>query len=252
MRLKVFLSAAALAGASTFASAATVPYLPQGGTTIDYVTIAETSPDPTPLFNQPFSSGDSLLFDYPDFFAVAEGPAGYANDNTNGQVDLTIQAKPGHTIQSVSVHEFGGYLLKQAALNAGAAYAEVDNSSFFARVVEVAGVPVPITMVTGTMSFPDGDKFYMNVPSYADSPLEGDWTATGTINVAALYGSNQITKITFSFNNILTAEKTNGAYASIFKNGVTISTVTAPIPEPATLALIGGAVSMLLIRRRQI
>jgi hypothetical protein len=232
------------------ANGAVYTYAPESGSTVDFVTISESTLEPTPLFNTPFTSGDTLIFDQLSFFAEAQGSGtSFVSDFTQGQLNLTIEAKPGQYITAIDLYEFGGYALQQSQLSPGSAYAKVDTSQLFARVVEVNGAPVTPTQVNGTVVYTPSQEFFLNVPGETDSPAEDDWTGTGVIDLATQYGSNQITKVTFSFNNQLTGEKDGGAVGTIFKNGVHIGVTT--VPEPATFALIGVAAGSLFLRRRR-
>jgi hypothetical protein len=240
------------------AEAAFVSYTPQNGSSVNFTTISESSIEPTSLgnalYNQPSAIGDALVFSELNFRAQSTGPQRDFDfvDFVDGQLNVTIEAKPLYFINDLTVAEFGDYTLQAGAITPGAAYASVTVPTIFVTILERSGAPIAPVQVNGSMVWSaPGREFFRNVPPNPNTtPTSGIFSGAGSIDLVSATGFNDITKIAFSFNNQLYAESLPNASAAIAKKGVTLDVGSQLIPEPATLGLVGFVAGALLLRRR--
>jgi hypothetical protein len=233
----------------TSAFAAPINYGNFSGTNVHFLNVTEDSnTDPLPLFGAPTLAGDSLAFNPVSFGANASAGNGYT-DITDGTLTATITAKPGKSINFITISESGDFTL------AGQGFATVSvAATMFAQVVEVNGAAINPITINGTLLFtPTGDPTTAagdySLPTHAGVGVV--WSGSGTLDIdAALAGRNvqgHATKVLFSMDNTLVAIGSETAVAFVKKktNGVTII-----VPEPATLSVLAGAAVLGLKRRR--
>ncbi len=237
---------------SSASFASVIHYAPPAkvAATLVYNEISESSgTDVIPLYGAPTVSGDTLLFNNMAFTAFADAGSTVA-DFTDGQLNLTLTAKPGQAITSFTITESGDWTLADSLLNPGIpAATKVTSPGIILTVLEIAGVPVSLPSAVGTMVFsPSGGDFFINLPPNVNEAT-GVWSGAGSVDVEALFGA-EVTKIAVAYNNQLQAESGLGASAHIAKKQVAITPHTQPIPEPASLALAAMGLPLLLRRCR--
>ncbi len=259
----VFASLAAtvsLGVAST--QAAFLTYVPQTGTNVSFTSITESSIEPTTqvplngLYNQPTVSMNTLVFDNLNLRAQSTGPRRDTDfsDFVDGQLNVTVQANPNFALSTLNVAEFGDYTLQQSVIAPARAYASVTVPVLFFRVLERNNVAVTPTTYTGTMNFnAPGREFFLNIIGNSDTvPSTGQFSGQGTLDIVALTGFDDVTKVAFSINNQLFAESTANASAAIAKKGFSLGVGSMVlVPEPMTLSGLAVAGGILLLRRRR-
>ncbi len=227
--------------------AAVITYAPPtiNGTTVTWPAVSENSiTNPVPLYGAPSAAGDTLRFRNLTFGANStNGVPGV--DFVDGQLNFIVQAKPGQFIQSLQWSEFGDYFVFDVPGGPIAnAFAKASSGGLLITVLEVNNNPVASPLITVPLTFnPFGGNFQAGLV-----PASGAWTGDAFANIAGLYGSNQITRISVSINNQLLASSDPGAVASISKKGVDI--VINTIPEPSAAFIVVGAFAGALLRRR--
>ena len=108
MRLAICLSTVCCVVA-TSARAGSINYGDVTAATVIYKQVTESSTNPgVPLFGAPAVSGNSLVFNPPNFSAAS---ANGGLDFTDGTLNTLITAKPGQFINTLGVNEFGDYTL---------------------------------------------------------------------------------------------------------------------------------------------
>jgi hypothetical protein len=226
--------------------AATLGYAPLSGATVDFPLISESSgTDPVPLYGAPIVQGDTLVFRNMDFNANSVD-ATPAVDLTDGQLNVIIKSDPGYFISTLSIDEFGDYLVQGTPLAPTAqAFAQITSPGMLITVLEINGVAVsPVLLPTVPVVFgPSGGDYQTGV-----DPSTGAWAGSGLANIAALAGSGQVTKISLNYDNQLLAASDEGGVGTISKKGLDVGIDTV-VPEPMSFGLLLAAGPMLLMRR---
>lgn len=243
--------AACLTVVST-ANAAIITYAPPtiAGTNVTYPQVSESSNSGTlPLYGAPTISGNELLFTNMNFVSTSVN-ASPAVSFVDGQVNFTLVANAGSTLQSVAISEFGDYNVSATPSNPAAVnFVKVYPQALQITVLSIAGVPLATPLVNTTSAImslsPSGGDFQTGV-----DPATGSWTGSVTANLASLFGSNQITSIAISYDNQLLAESQLGGIATISKKGFIIDpTLGGSVPEPTMLSLLGLS-GLAMMRKR--
>jgi hypothetical protein len=221
------------------------------GNQVTYPSVSESSStSSTPLYGAPTVSGNNLVFSNLNFSAISTN-ASPALDFVDGQLNFTLQSDPGSFLQTLDLTEFGDYNVSATPANPAAVnFAEAYENDVQITVLAVNGVALNTPLVNNTsdmmMISPDGGQYETDV-----TPSTGNFTGTADANLAALFGSNQITEIAVSFDNQLLAESQLGGIADIAKKGFDVVPGTGPnVPEPSSASLVLFAVGMGLKRRR--
>jgi hypothetical protein len=215
------------------------------GASVWFTAISEGSPtgDPLPLYNQPFASGDELVFSPTANFSAVSTSGGPANQ-TDGKLYFTVEAKPGATIQSLGFEEVGLVVLNAPfggdAFTSVLAFAEI-------KILEVNNVPIVSAPTSQFFNFAPDSSFLHSADATGPS-FSTPWTGNLVITFP-----NDVTKALIALDNHLYAATVGvGTGALIEKKGlsVNISTVGSPIPEPSTLALFAIGCAAIGCRRR--
>ncbi len=253
----------ALTPASSFATP--VSYGNRIGTTVDYLDIADetmTAGDPDSLFGAPTIAGDSLDFNPSGFKAESSGAT--LPDITDSRLTFMIKAHADSAIDSILLTEAGDTTLQRALGVADDAETEV-TAAIFIDILEINHTTVANQInVTGTMDF---------TPSLGDYSLVADgggsdsyftqWTGSFFREFAPILLTNgfdptvdQVTKISVSLDNTLTARSAALSSAFIAKKDADTSALTVDVnkdvvPEPTTALLaLCGLLAMAGSRRR--
>ncbi|MFA9479610.1 PEP-CTERM sorting domain-containing protein [Phycisphaerales bacterium AB-hyl4] len=171
---------------------------------------------------------DQLVFSPDaDFASFSPTSTGANADTTDGVLKFTLQAKPGQTISSVRLTEFGDWSLVvlsggEAIVNVGGGLFAVEGANSSQSTINVSGLPANFTTTSS-----------------------GTWNGWAELDLSAFAGD----AIKISLDNTLQTASMNGA-AFIAKKGFAIEVTS--VPEPGTMILLaGGAVAMLYRRGRQ-
>ena len=216
----IFLLSQALTGAA-FAASVTL-----SGTTVDY-----TFDDALlGLFGPASVSGNTLYFTPVDFSAQSLNGAGFAL--TNDTVNIQVTAHADWLFSSIDLTEKGSYML----LGAGSS-ADVGGQI---RVFDVAQPLADLT--SGILPANALDQIGLTT---------NNWTAGASADLSA-WNSAQTINVTIQ-NLLLASTGVSSSLALVEKNFVGLTTVTAPIPEAETYAMMLaglGLVGLAVARRR--
>lgn len=221
-RIVLALGAAMLmSGASGTAVAATTLY----GTNVDF-----TIDSPLGLFGEASVAGDSLVFTpnavglsgQTDFYA--DGSSLYASQT----VHITVTAHSGYELTGFDLSEVGGYALTGGTAWVAGDLKAIDIEGTTANQLTAAIVGSPLVGTGGTW----------NAAASIALPLSGWGGPDSIVNSATLTLSNQLFAM--------------GA-AEIWKSGVAVAAVTAPVPEADTyLMMLAGLGLVGLFAKRRV
>jgi len=196
-----------------------------------YSAIVESSiTDTPPLYGAPTPGpGNKLTFDMPGFTASATNSG---SDITAGALEFTFDADPGQTIQSISLMETGLYdILGDADVTATGT---LTVRYFDTLTQQIETLAEAIVMTTDPIGgFP------------VSTPGQGTWAGNALIDLAQL--GIVTDQITVALDNILIAGAGPEGTGTISKEQLMLDINT--IPEPASLALMGMGLG-LIIRKR--
>lgn len=198
-----------------------------------------------PIATGPTVSGNHLLFNPVNFQSQASNGA----DLIDSTLTTTVKAKPGASIDSIRIDEFGDYTL--GGLNGFDALASV-GAAFFWRVTEVNGAPIALPAQIASMTFSGGGEYERPTNDGTAIP----WTGNVVLDVAAYLLSQNIvgdaTAVTLRFDNTLMTAADQFSNAFIKKKGVDITVTPGDpvIPEPTSAALMALAALACGLRRR--
>ncbi len=215
---------AALAGGNV--SAVTMVTLT--GTNVSYTFDEET----LGLFGSASLSGDDLFF-APTNFTASSGGVPFATQ----AIHVTVSANAGYQLSAFSLAESGGY-------------SRTGND-----------VTVGVTGTFGATDIEGTTGNYIPMPIAADAPFDGatsSWSSLTAISLpAAGWGGvdGVVGSVSLLISNQLFATALAGSTASIYKDFVGVTVVTAPVPEAETYALMLaglGLVGFMARRRRSV
>jgi hypothetical protein len=208
--------------------------------TVTYTDVKESSstdPVPPPLYGAPSINGNLLDFDPTAFGANAAGAGGF--DITDGQLNFTMTAESGTSIDTLIVSEGGDYSFSGLVPDAGTFV--VVSVATTVNILEVNGITlgVPIEIF-------QTDTFVSDYLTIGNPPASGLnlWSLDYSIDLASQVNGD-VTKIEVVIDNQLSATTTDGNQAFIAKKDFNVN-----IPEPTSLALLGLGAAMTLRRRR--
>lgn len=231
--------------------AAIVTYAPPAivGANVSYTAVSESSTtDPVPLYGTPTLSGNNLAFTNMNFGAASVN-AVPGIDLTDGQINFTIQAHQGTFLQTIALQEFGDYNIFSTPGSGAVNFVKVFPQNLQITVLDINGVPLGTPLVNNTsvaMTLaPSGGDFQTGI-----DPATGSWQGSALANLAALFASNNITRVAISYDNQLLAQSQVGGIATIAKKGFTIIPTTVPEPIGASMLLIVAGCGAMARRRR--
>lgn len=212
--------------------------------TVSYLDVTESSstdPVPPALYGAPSINGNLLDFDPIAFGSNSADGGGL--DITDGQLNFTVEAEPGTSINTLLVSEGGDFSFSGVTPDAGT-FLSVSVATTV-TILEVDG----LTLVT-PIEIMQTDTFVTDYLTIGNPPSTGlnFWSLDYNIDVlGAIPGSPTLgaTKIEVVIDNQLLTTATDDNQAFISKKDFNIN-----IPEPTSLALLsmGG---LLLARRRR-
>lgn len=172
------------------------------------------------VFGTPTVSGDTLLFT-PSGFSASQTSAPLGKTAT---INITVTAASGYSLSGFSLSESGGY-----TLSSGLAYA---TGSF--KAVDIEGTT--------------GNQIPVSFKGVLDG---GAWDAHATIALPATgWGGmdGEVSSVTLTLSNLLYAS----GDASIWKEGVSITSHVTAVPEANTYAMLLAGLGLVgsMARRR--
>ncbi len=205
------------------------------GTEVWFRGIEESSPtgDPLPLYGTPSVAGNTLDFPTTGNFS-AMSIDGTGSDQTDGKLNLMVKAKQGFSLTKLSLSETG--LTELDAPFGGDAFSRV-NAFVVLNIVEVAGLPVNIPVITEFFSFLPSNQFLHSVDATGPS-FSSAWTGSAMIDLPP-----DVTKVNITLDNNLFSTTTGaGTRSFIDKKDFQIDVDTEElirndIPEPSVFAL---------------
>ncbi len=237
------LAAAALLAFSPSTNAATIIYGDFSGASVDYLGVQESSvTDPVPLFGAPTVVGNVIDFNPVGFAATATGGG---IDLTDGQLDMSIRAKPTYAVDRVVFSEAGDFSL--IGIGTANTYVQV-TANFFVDIMQVDGVNLgsPVSFTT-QMQFVPVTSGIFTLPA---NPGAGQlWNGSITLDLAQALDDAGVsytlgaTLVKVNLDNQLVALSESGTYSYIAKKdfkGFSVTTFTVPEPSSFALLLLGG------------
>ncbi|MBS3964002.1 MAG: PEP-CTERM sorting domain-containing protein [Methylomonas sp.] len=227
-KLKLTLAAASLVLASTSANATVVTL---SGSTVNF---SFNSAFLLPIFGTYSVSGDTLSFS-PINFIASQQATGF--DWASGTTPLiTITAKSGYWLTSVSNFEQGGYQRLEQSPNSTV----VGVSGLFS----VNNTPVSIAPDAPLTTAISAAALFSNPSLFQTTP----WTSSQSVGLAPFQ-----TSATAKVENLLLAGSMGAPFDKAFieKKLISVSGFTTPVPVPSAIWLFGSALTGIVIARRK-
>jgi len=208
---------AALVGGN--ASAVTMVTL--AGTNVDYTFDQED----LGLFGTASVLGGSLVFTPTNFAATSDGSPAATH-----LINVTVSAHTGYQLTAFNLNEEGGYSL---AGEEASAY---------------------VSGYLGALDIEGNTSNYLN-SNLQPSLSNGTWSASAGVTLPATGwgGADGIVgSVSIAISNDLFADSGSGSSASIYKDFVGITAITAPVPEAETYAMMLAGLGLVgfMVRRR--
>lgn len=142
-------------------------------------------------------------------------------------LNITVTANPGYQLSGFNLTESGGYSLTGGA-------AAFVTGTFTATNIEGTSLPAAVDTFSNPLSI-GSSTWQANAGVAPDT----GWGTNGVVHYVSLTLSNQLMTVA------------NGGTADVWKNLVTINTVTSPVPEANTYAmmLVGLGLVGFMVRR---
>lgn len=219
------------------------------GSDVVFQQVTENNAEPSTVFapaaTGPTVSGNTLELHPVNFQSQASNGAHLIGST----LSTKIVAKPGESIGSIRIDEFGDYAL--GGLSGYEALASV-GAAFFWRVTEVDGAAVSLPIQTASLAVTGGGMFERPTNDGTAIP----WIGSVVLDVATYLLSQNIsgsaTGVTLRFDNTLQTAADQFSNAYIKKQGVDITVTPGDptIPEPTAAALLTIATIACCVRRR--
>lgn len=239
MQSRLLIPMIAVMFGATIANAAPINYgdfIGGGPGAVDFLSVREASvtdpaPPNDPLFGAPIHDANRLIFQHDMLFASFS--SGGSADTTSGTLSMIIRADMGSFLEEIVIQETGDWSMLGAGTNATSA--------------TVNGLLALTELAPGTSPTMTSALVVTPTPAY-HLPTEpvGEFEAITFIDLTGL----GITEVVISLNNNLQTTSEDGTVSFIQKKSVVITVNEPPIPEPATLSLV-GMTGLLILRRKR-
>ncbi len=259
MKTSKYVGLTALAAMLAFSAIANVTSTNYGdfaAQSVDFLSVEEhtsTFGDTVPKYGMPIVNAGSDSMDF--------NPVGFSAEAGNGDVDFTdgnlvfqIESRGDAVIDKVGFSEAGFYSLLGAA-GTDATHVNV-TASFILEVYEINGAPVQHFGQSFSLDFSPGDGTYQKITDGAGTQIA--WSGDILVDVIAMLDqagydpeTDHATKVSIDLNNELSAFSEAGTIASISKKDFDVGVSITVIPEPASVALMLGASSLIVLARRR-
>ena len=246
---------AAMLAVSATANLTSTNYGNFAAQSVDFLSVEEhtsTFGDTVPKYGMPIVNAGSDSMDF--------NPVGFSAEAGNGDLDYTdgnlvfqIQSRGDAVIEEVGFSEAGFYSLLGAA-GTDATHVNV-TASFILEVYEINGAPVQHFGNSYSLDFSPGDGTYEKITDGAGTQIA--WAGSILVDVDALLAqqgytvNDHATKVSIDLNNELSAFSEAGTIASIAKKDFDVGVSIEVIPEPASIAMLLGASSLIVLARRR-
>jgi hypothetical protein len=227
--------------ASSYTEAASIVYGDYEASDVMFNMVTEeSSTDEVPLFGAPVATENSLAFFPTNFGSSAQNGA---SDTTDSQLRMTISAKEDSIgIAQLMFEEVGDF-----TLNGGGEATAMVGAAAFWSIVEIDGQAIqgPLPSSRANLTFDSGGGANGGVYTLpGDAGAATTWAGSLVIDVNEFLRSEGIdgraTKLELSLDNTLSTFA-DGLSSSFIKKKeaqqITITAVTAPVPEPTAALL---------------
>ena len=223
---------------------------------VDFLQVTEQTTNPgdtVPKYGSPFvtTAGNSMDFNPVGFSAIA---ANGSSDVTDGNLVFIADAHQDKNmaIEKIGFAERGNFTL--GGTGTDGTYVDVD-AYFYVEVTEVNFQPIESFGISVWMEFdPNTDGKHELVTDGAGGGL---WSGSVEVDINAALVLNgyaetdRATQVAVDLNNVLTAYSEDGTSSLIAKKDFDVGMTVEIIPEPASLALVLGATSLIAFVRRR-
>ena len=256
MKLAISTAAVAMLALSAMSSSSTnIVYGDYTAADVTFLGVEEyttTLGDTVPKYGAPIVSTTGNTMDFnPVGFEATAGGGGV--DFTDGNLVFIAEAHPNMAIEEIAFSEAGTFTLQ--GLGTENTYVDV-TARFFIDIYEVNFVDLPSAIrVEAYMDFNPSTDGTFDFPTYGPED-DGSWSGELLVDInyeLSLRGfdpSDRATSVGVDLNNYLTAISEAGSIAAISKKDFDTGLSIEIIPEPASLALLIGASSLIVYVRR--